>query len=108
MCVCVHVVWRNDQGTVSQTFCPCSADWSFLFVCTKTPPLSFQISIRVLVALSESSLLVWFLQVSLIVIIQGRSPMEVSGKYVIVEMLLSVVPFADVKNTGDVILRASK
>ena len=33
---------------------------------------------------------------------------EVDGKYVIVEILLSVVPFADVKNTGDFILRASK
>jgi hypothetical protein len=31
-----------------------------------------------LIVLSKSSLLGWFLQVSLIVIIKGRSPMEVS------------------------------
>ncbi len=31
-----------------------------------------------LIVLSESSLLGWFLHVSLIVIIKGRSPMEVS------------------------------
>ncbi len=31
-----------------------------------------------LIVLSKSSLLVWFLHVSLIVIIKGRSPMEVS------------------------------
>ena len=38
----------------------------------------------------------------------GYVIIEVDGKYVIVEMLLSAVPFADVKNTDDVILRASK
>ncbi len=33
---------------------------------------------------------------------------EVDGKYVMVEILLRVVPFGDVKHTGDVILRTSK
>ena len=38
--------------------------------------------------------------------ITGYAIIEVDGKYVRVEMLLSAVPFGDVKHTGDVILRA--
>ncbi len=38
----------------------------------------FTIKLDRLIVLSESSILGWFLQVSLIVIIKGRSPMEVS------------------------------
>ena len=33
---------------------------------------------------------------------------EVDGKYVLVEMMLSAVPFGDVKHAGDAILRANK
>ncbi len=40
--------------------------------------------------------------------ITGYAIIEVDGKYVMVEMLLSAVPFGDVKHTGDAILRASK
>ena len=40
--------------------------------------------------------------------ITGYVIIEVDGKYVMVEMLLSAVPFGDVKHTGDAILRASK
>ncbi len=40
--------------------------------------------------------------------ITGYTIIEVDGKYVMVEMLLSTVPFGDVKHTGDTILRASK
>ena len=40
--------------------------------------------------------------------ITGYVIIEVDDKYVIVEILLSAVPFVDVKNTDDVILRASK
>ena len=40
--------------------------------------------------------------------ITGYAIIEVDGKYVIVEMLLSEVPFADAKNTGDGILLVSK
>ncbi len=38
----------------------------------------YTIKLDRLIVLSKSSLLGWFLQVSLIVIIKGRSPMEVS------------------------------
>ena len=44
----------------------------------KTKPNMTTIKLDRLIVLSKSSLLVWFLQVSLIVIIKGRSPMEVS------------------------------
>jgi len=40
--------------------------------------------------------------------ITGYAIIEVDGKYVMVEMLLSAVPFGDVKHTGDAILRARK
>ncbi len=40
--------------------------------------------------------------------ITGYDIIEVDGKYVMVEMVLSAVPFGDVKHTGDAILRASK
>ena len=40
--------------------------------------------------------------------ITGYAIIEVDGKYVMVEMLLSAVPFADVQHTGVAILRASQ
>ncbi len=46
------------------------------FTMTHTPRLT--IKLDRLIVLSKSSLLGWFLHVSLIVIIKGRSPMEVS------------------------------
>ena len=40
--------------------------------------------------------------------ITGYVIIEVDGNYVMVEMLLSAVPIADVQHTGVVILRASQ
>jgi hypothetical protein len=40
--------------------------------------------------------------------ITGYAIIQVDGKYVTVEILLSAVPFGDVKHTGDAILRGSK
>jgi hypothetical protein len=53
------------------------------------PPARLTIKLDRLIVLSKSSLLGWFLHVSLIVIIKGRSPMEVS-------LILIIKPFSHV------------
>jgi hypothetical protein len=50
----------------------------------------FTIKLDSLIELSESRLLVWFLQVSLIVIIKGRYPMEVSVTLIVIIKQVSV------------------
>ncbi len=61
-----------------------------LLVLACTPRLT--IKLDRLIVLSKSSLLGWFLHVSLIVIIKGRSPMEVSLIVIIAEQVATCSP----------------